>query len=92
MAPRAIHIESVNCLDSDSFINAHRCFIARRCKVQQMRSDCETNIVGAKFEKQKMLNDMDQDKIRHAFLKDSYDWIEFMINVPQVTGEDRGNE
>jgi len=41
----AIHIEVVDSLDTDSFINSMRRFIARRGKPEQMRSDNGGNFV-----------------------------------------------
>ena len=44
---RAIHIETANSLETDSFLNALRRFIARRGPVREIRSDQGTNLVGA---------------------------------------------
>ena len=46
MSSRAIHIEMVDDLSTDSFINALRCFIAIRGPIRQLRSDRGTNFVG----------------------------------------------
>ena len=50
---RAIHIEVVQSLDTDSFIFLFRRFIGRRGNICLMRSDNDINIVGAinKFQK-----------------------------------------
>ncbi|XP_053323801.1 uncharacterized protein LOC128497662 [Spea bombifrons] len=47
MSIRAIHIEVIESLDTSSFINALRRFIAIRGPVKQIRSDRGTNFVGA---------------------------------------------
>ena len=41
--------------------------------------------VETKLEQQAMLNEMNRDKIRQALLKDSCDWINFKMNVPQAS-------
>jgi len=47
LACRAIHIKTANSLDTFSFINALRRFIARGENIRPLRSDNETNFVGA---------------------------------------------
>ena len=44
-AGRAVHIEVSNAMDTDSFIQALRRFIARRGAVRSVRSDNGTNFV-----------------------------------------------
>ena len=39
MSPRAVHIEELDDMATDAFINALRCFIAIRGPVQRLRSD-----------------------------------------------------
>ena len=46
-ASRAVHTEVTNALDTDTFIQALRRFIARRGPVRSIRSDNGTNFVGA---------------------------------------------
>ena len=47
LTSRAVHIETADSLETDSFINALRRFIARRGPLREIRSDQGTNIVGA---------------------------------------------
>ncbi|XP_064458882.1 uncharacterized protein LOC135369153 [Ornithodoros turicata] len=47
LAVRAVHIEVIESMDTSSFINALRRFIALRGPVKQFRSDRGTNFVGA---------------------------------------------
>jgi hypothetical protein len=47
---RAIHLEKINSLDSNSFINAYRRFTARRGKPIMLISDNGTNFVGSEKE------------------------------------------
>ena len=50
MCSRAIHIEMLDDMTTDAFINGFRCFIALRGEVRQIRSDQGSNFVGAKNE------------------------------------------
>ena len=50
LASRAVHLETLNSMEADSFISALRRFINRRGEVRELRSDQGTNFVGAKNE------------------------------------------
>ena len=69
---RAIHIETANSLETDSFLNALRRFIARRGPVREIRSDQGTNFVGAENELKLALQEMDSEKIK-GYLKRNAD-------------------
>lgn len=56
MCSRAIHIEMLDDMSTDAFINGLRCFIAIRGAVRQLRSDQGTNFIGAKNEFQKAVD------------------------------------
>ncbi|CAB4021922.1 uncharacterized protein LOC110248158 [Paramuricea clavata] len=60
---RAIHLESANSLETDSFLNTLRRFIARRGPVGEIRSDRGTNLIGAAKELKDALKVMDDAKI-----------------------------
>ena len=47
---RAVHIEVAHSLDTSSFIQSLRRFVARRSRVLELRSDNGSNFVGAKHE------------------------------------------
>ncbi|XP_047473555.1 uncharacterized protein LOC125028204 [Penaeus chinensis] len=85
MASRAIHLETANTLETDSFLNAYRRFIGRRGPVRQLRSDQGTNFVGAKNELQQCLQEMDQEKLKGELLKENCDWITFEMNIPHAS-------
>lgn len=50
MCTRAIHIEMIDDMTTDAFINGLRCFIAIRGAVRQIRCDQGSNFLGAKNE------------------------------------------
>jgi hypothetical protein len=52
---RAIHLEAVSELSSDSFLGAFKRFISRRGLCSDIYSDCGTNFVGADKELQQLL-------------------------------------
>ena len=85
MASRAIHLETFNSLDTDSFINALRRFISRRGPIRQLRSDQGTNFVGARKELAHPLGEMDQERIKAKLLEGQCDWFSFKMNVPAVS-------
>lgn len=74
LTTRAIHLETVNSLETDSFIQSLRRFIARRGNVKILRSDNGTNFVGANRELKKCLAEMD-DEVYTYLLKHEIDWI-----------------
>ena len=78
MVSRAIHIEVVTSLTTDSFINAYRRFISRRGPIRQLRCDRGTNFVGAK-------NELDAERIRQKLLADDCDFFDFKMNFPHAS-------
>ncbi|KAK3737845.1 hypothetical protein QZH41_004783 [Actinostola sp. cb2023] len=85
MASRAIHVETANTLETDSYINALRRFLAARGPVRQIRSDRGTNFVGARNELTEALKEINQDKISDHLLKQNCEWIHFKMNVPSAS-------
>ena len=79
---RAVHIESSNTLDTDSFIQALRRFIARRGNVRTLRCDNGTNFVGAETELHKALKEMDDKKVSSFLQLHGGDWINWRRNPP----------
>lgn len=67
MTVRAVHIEVAHSLDTSSFMNALRRFIARRGQPEIIRSDNGTNFVSAEREINDAITDWNQEKI-HQFL------------------------
>ncbi|KAK3733111.1 hypothetical protein QZH41_007445, partial [Actinostola sp. cb2023] len=72
---KAVHIEIANSLETDSFIQALRRFIARRGPVRTIRSDNGTNFVGAQAELRQAIKEMDHGQIRDKLRKQEIDWI-----------------
>ena len=82
LASRSVHIETVNSLSTDSFLNAYRRFVGRRGPIRTLRCDRGTNFVGGKAAMEAALKEMDADKIQRELLKDNCDWIDFQMNAP----------
>ena len=82
---RAIHIEVAHTLDTNSFINALRRFIARRGQPIQMRSDNGGNFVGGEKELREAVRNWNQDKIHNFLLAKNIKWS---LNPP--TGSHNG--
>lgn len=81
MTSRAVHIETANSLETDSFLNALRRFIGRGGPIRQLRSDQGTNFVGARTELAQSLTEMDQEKIKTKLLEEQCDWFTSRMNV-----------
>ena len=79
---RAVHIEMLTSMDTDSFILALRRFIGRRGPVRSIRSDNGGNYIGAEGELRQALKEMDKEKISAFLLENSCDWIEWEKNPP----------
>ena len=72
---RAIHIEIVHSLDTDSFINAFRRFIARRGQPSLMRSDNGGNFVKGDKELREAIDEWNHGKIHDFLLAKDIKWI-----------------
>lgn len=75
LCSRAVHIEVLDDLSTDAFINSLRAFIAIRGPVRQLRSDQGTNFVGARREFMEALRHMDQECLKQL-------GCEFVMNIP----------
>ena len=85
LSSRAIHLESCVCMETDSFIQALRRFIARRGSVREILSDNGTNFVGAENEWKKAYNAMNHKKISEFLLAESCDWIQWKKQPPSAS-------
>ena len=82
LCSRAIHLETLNSMETDAFINALRRFINRRGKVRELRCDQGTNFVGGKNELSTALREMNTESVKNFLLSQDCDLIEFKLNVP----------
>ncbi|KAJ8364861.1 hypothetical protein SKAU_G00136920 [Synaphobranchus kaupii] len=79
---REIHIEILEDMTTDAFINALRCFIAIRGAVRQIRSDQGSNFVGARNELERALKELDKERVA-TFLADKQ--CDFCMNAPDAS-------
>ena len=83
MSCQAVHIEITHSLDTDSFILALRCLIARRGNVQIIFSDNGSNFIGSENELRRALEEMDKEKL---FMQASGgDWVTWKRNPPYAS-------
>ncbi|XP_021324883.3 uncharacterized protein [Danio rerio] len=82
LSSRAIHLEMLDDLSTDVFINALRCFISLRGAVSHLRCDQGTNFVGAKNEFKEAPKQCDTEALK-AFLADKQ--CEFTFNAPSAS-------
>ncbi|XP_068738205.1 uncharacterized protein, partial [Montipora capricornis] len=71
---RAVHIEIVHSMDTESFINALRRFIARRGRPEEIRSDNGGNFVKGEKELRKALQEWNQNQIHEFLLQQEIKW------------------
>lgn len=73
LASRAVHFEVSNTLDTDSFINCLRRFLARRAG-KNFISDRGTNMVGGYRELRRALNEWNSQKLENFMLQRELQW------------------
>eukprot|EP00057_Strongylocentrotus_purpuratus_P005721 XP_003731624.1 PREDICTED: uncharacterized protein LOC100894126 [Strongylocentrotus purpuratus] len=71
---RAVHIEILHSMDTDSFLNALHRFMARRGRPELIRSDNGTNFVGAERELREGLSRWNQQRIHDHLLQKGIEW------------------
>jgi hypothetical protein len=76
MVSRAVHIEVLDDLTSDDFINAIRRFLSLRGPIRQLRSDKGSNFIGAANEFLK------NAKMQNFFMDNQ---IDFVFNTPRAS-------
>ena len=75
LAIRAVHIEIAHSLETDSFINALRRFIARRGTPEILRSDNGTNFKGGERELREAIEQWNLDKLHEFCLQRKVYWL-----------------
>ena len=85
LCSRAVHIETVNSLSADAFLNAFRRFVARRGPVRLLRSDRGTNFVGGRNELENAFSEMDEDQLRRGILHHDCEMTKFEMNVAHAS-------
>ena len=79
---RAIHIELTEAMDTSSFTNALRRFLALRGPVTQLRSECGTNFVGARNELEAAMKEMNNKHVEAFFVRKGCEWV---FNPPHAS-------
>ena len=82
LSSRAVHIEVVESLDTDSFINCLQRFIARRGLPELIHSDNGRNFVGAERELRQGLQAWEQERIEGDLSEKGVRWI---FNTPTAS-------
>ena len=82
LSSRAIHIEVVYFLSTDSFIISLRRFLGHRVNVRMIRSDNGLNLVGASTELTRVFQEMDHIKIGNFLEENGGEWLMWKRNPP----------
>ena len=85
MSSRAVHLETLNSLTADAFINAYRRFVSRRGPIRKLFCDNATNFIGGEGYLAAALSEMDRGQIRKTLLKDNCDFVEFHLITPRAS-------
>ena len=82
LTTRAIHIEMIKSLETDSFLNGLRRFMARRGHPRKLWSDNGTNFVGACAELRKGVQELRQSDVQLYCSRKEVEWI---FNPPHAS-------
>ena len=74
LTTRAVHLEVAHFMTADSFINAFRRFICRRCKPHTVFSDNGTNFIGAEKELRQSLKSFNHKYVEEKLSQKSIRW------------------
>ena len=79
---RAVHLEVLDTMDADSFLNGFRRFVARRGCPSKVWSDNGTNIIGGRTELIKALREVEKSAIHQYSVQHEIEWH---FNPPQAS-------
>ena len=82
---RAIHIETLVAMDTDSFIMALRRFLNRRGIVRSIRSDNGRNFIGTENMFSDEFKKMDNVKVKNFLMSKECEWITWEKNPPYTS-------
>jgi len=83
---RAIHIEKLYSLETDSFLNGFRKFVSRRGAPGKVWSDNGLNFIGANNEIAKCMKELKADQILNYSVKHGFEWNFIPPNAPHKGG------
>ena len=72
---RAVHIGIIEAMNTSSFLNTLRRFLALRGPVSQIHSDCGTNFTGARTELAAALKEMKHEQISSYLAHQQCEWV-----------------
>ncbi|XP_014677289.1 PREDICTED: uncharacterized protein LOC106817151 [Priapulus caudatus] len=82
LTTRAVHIEKLNILETDAFLNGFRRFMSRRGQPEKVWSDNGTNFTGGQAELSRSMSQLNKDMIySHCARKD----IVWVFNPPHAS-------
>ena len=74
LTTRAVHLEVLDSMDQDSFLNAVRRFVARRGPVTRIWSDNGSNLVATERELREALSRYNEDEVKRALSSRGIEW------------------
>ena len=86
LTTRAIHIEKLDSMDTDSFLNGFRRFVSRRGIPEKVFSDNGSNFIGGWTELQKSFQQLSQSKIARYALAKGFEWKFIPPAAPHMGG------
>ena len=86
LVTRCVHLEACPDLNADTFLNAYRRFVSRRCQPTIMLSDNGKTFIGASEELKRSVKRLDNDKIYKAMAATNTTWKFNPIYGPHFGG------
>ena len=74
LVTRCVHLEACRDLNTDTFLNAYRRFVSRRCQPTTMLSDNGKTFIGASEELKRCVQGLDNDTIYKAMATTNTNW------------------